>query len=244
MIFFFQNLFIYKKGADIITEKHIIRHIVAAHQKTQVKASEFFISWNGVPTIAYKGFSPALLQIKEEITSHFSSLCKENPGSKWPKTTLGALHDNKTLSMDDLITLRDICDLLNPELQNYMLHINTLEIVLYYCRSLEKRLFTESIPLANPKDTFPPHPNHLKDISGIMKQFSRAKLCDYLPSVQKPGHRESYYRDPCIKATLIYDLKETPPVITQFRNNVDKKLPGMYCWFNNDSLHMTVRAFK
>lgn len=154
------------------------------------------------------------------------------------------MHDNKTLSKYELFTLKEICNSYNPELQNDVIPINTLEIVLYCCRSLEKRLFTESIPLLNPVDTSLPPPDHLEDVSGIMKQFSKEKLSDYLPFIQKPGHRESYYQEPCIKATLIYDLKKIPTVISQFKDDIDKRLPGMYRWFSNNSLHITIRSIE
>lgn len=225
-----------------MTKKHIIRDIVQEHQKTMVGAGQFFISWNGVPTLAYKGFSPVLLNIKKTIASLIPCLHRENPGSRWPKTTLGALCDNITLTLDHLVTLRDICDSMNPLLQNLIFSIQKLKIVLFYCRSLEQRLSTESIVLAGPEDTSPPPGNHLQEVSVIMNQFSRNNLHDYLPYVQKPGHRESHYRDPFIEATLVYDLEQVPGEIMEFRERVNRKLPGMFCWFEDESLHMTVRA--
>lgn len=232
----------HQNGAITMTEKQIIRDIVQAHQKTRVEAGQFFISWNGVPTLAYKGFSPVLLDIKKAIASRVSCLQEENSGSRWPKITLGALCDDRTLCLKDLITLRDICDSLNPALHNCILKINKLDIVLFYCRSFEQRLLTESIPLADPEDTSPPSRDHLDEVSVIMKQFSRDRLQNYLPDVQKPGHRESHYRNPCIEATLVHDLTMVPEAIHGFREEVDRKLPGMYCWFDDKSLHMTVRA--
>ncbi|MBN2533925.1 MAG: hypothetical protein JXB88_13630 [Spirochaetales bacterium] len=224
------------------TVKHIISEIVHPRQKTRVEAGQFFISWNGVPTLAYRGFSPVLLDIKKEITTRLPCLKKENSGSKWPKTTLGALRDERTLSMDDLFTLRDICDSMNPLLQNLTFKIDKLDIVIFYCRSLEQRLLTAPIPLAGQEDTTPPPWEHLDKVSATMKQFARDCLSDYLPVIQKPGNRESHYRDPFIEATLIYDLEDIPEAVTKFREKVDQELPGMYCWFDDKSLHMTVRA--
>ena len=225
-----------------MVQKQIIRKIVQAHQKNLVQAGQFFISWNGVPTLAYTGFSPVLLTIKKEIKSSLPSINKENPGSRWPKTTLGALNDEVTLSIDDLSVLRNICDLYNPELQDLSLEIDKLSVVLFYCRSLEKRLLTETIPLKDPINTSTPPRNHLEEVSNVMIQFSRAGLHEYLPYVQKEGHRQSHYHTPYISATLVFDLEEVPKIIAIFKNEVDKRLPERFCWFSDESLHMTVRA--
>ena len=225
-------------------QNNIIREIVQKYQKTQIEAGQFFISWNGVPTLAYKGFSPVLLDIKEEINSRFSSLCKENSSSQWPKTTLGALNDDKTLSREDLFTLKDICDSIKPIVRNLIIEIDRLSVVVFYCRSLEKRLFTGIIPLSGSRDMTKPPQEHLDLVSGIMKQFSRDNVNNYLPDVQKKQNRISHYQIPFIETSLVFDLDKLPGAITGFCNEVDKRLPGMYCWFDKNSLHMTIRALR
>jgi hypothetical protein len=225
-----------------MVKKQIIRDIVQSYTKTRVEAGMFFISWNGVPTLAYRGFSPVLLNIKQDISTQLPYLREENPGSGWPKTTLGALDDGITLSMKDLVTLKDICDAMNPGVQPYVITIANLDLVLYSCRSLEQRLMTESIPLTGPQDPSPPPQDHIDEVSGIMDQFSRNHLQDYLPYVQKEGHRISHYREPVIEATLVHDLVQVPSPVMEFRVEVDRQLPGLYCWFDDASLHMTVRA--
>eukprot|EP01026_Neomeris_dumetosa_P069451 TRINITY_DN6867_c0_g1_i11.p3 TRINITY_DN6867_c0_g1~~TRINITY_DN6867_c0_g1_i11.p3 ORF type:complete len:124 (-),score=5.17 TRINITY_DN6867_c0_g1_i11:46-417(-) len=50
----------------------------------------FFISWQGVLTLAYSGFPQPLLNLKQQLQLLCETLPPENPGSKWPKTTLGA----------------------------------------------------------------------------------------------------------------------------------------------------------
>ena len=88
---------------------NIIKEIVESKPPTSVKPREFFIAWQGVPTLAYEGFSAILLKIKKEISDAVPGLRKENPGSLWPKTTLGALKDNIFLSFEDrLLSLLSI----------------------------------------------------------------------------------------------------------------------------------------
>ena len=56
-----------------------------------------------------RGFSPALTKLKEDINLQHPELPQENPGSRWPKTSLGALKDGQRLTPDDLRILTDLC---------------------------------------------------------------------------------------------------------------------------------------
>jgi hypothetical protein len=169
-------------------------------------------------------------------------LRKENDGSNWPKTTLGALRDDRTLSWNDLFTLRNICDSCNSSLSGLSLDINDLSIVLFHCRSLERRISTEIVKMSDSFDSSNPTQEEIIYIKKTMNQFDRKNLVEYFPKVQNQGNRESHYRTPFVEATVVHDLKIVPNPINHFRSEVDEKLPGMYCWFEDDSLHMTVRA--
>jgi hypothetical protein len=37
-------------------------------------------------------------------------------------------------------------------------------------------------------------------------------------------------------------LKRFPACLAEFRKKVDEALPGMYVWFSDDSLHVTLRG--
>ena len=37
-------------------------------------------------------------------------------------------------------------------------------------------------------------------------------------------------------------MKRLPEALAQFRGAVDAALPGMYVWFSDDSLHVTLRG--
>jgi hypothetical protein len=56
-----------------------------------------------------RGFSPVLCQLKQRLSHTYPSLPKENPGSRWPKTSLAALKDNQRLTPDQLERLVAIC---------------------------------------------------------------------------------------------------------------------------------------
>jgi hypothetical protein len=55
------------------------------------------------------GFPRALLDLKDALADTCKGLPPENPGSKWPKTTLGALCDGARLTPEQLQQLNAIC---------------------------------------------------------------------------------------------------------------------------------------
>ncbi len=68
--------------------------------REQVLAAVFYVC---------RGFPPALVNLKQQLSEHHPTLPKENPGSRWPKTSLGALKDGTRLTPDQLNTLLAIC---------------------------------------------------------------------------------------------------------------------------------------
>ena len=59
--------------------------------------------------LIHRGFPPALVRLKQQLDRRHGSLPKENPGSKWPKTSLGAVKDGYRLTPEQLHTLLRIC---------------------------------------------------------------------------------------------------------------------------------------
>jgi hypothetical protein len=228
------------------TDLQILTSIIENQPATIVKPREFFIAWSGVPTLAYNGFSPTLLAIKREIEARVPGIKKENPGSVWPKTTLGALRDDKKLSWEEAVVLRRICDEFNREIErdNVTFKIEGLTVVLFSCRSLERRLSSTVIRLSGSNDAVDHDPpaSHLDEVESTMREFSESVLHRYWPDPLRDGNRESHYRADHIEATLVFDLKQQPSYIDDFIRSVDASVRGSYCWFAAESRHMTVRA--
>ncbi len=224
---------------------NIITSIVEPKPPTKVKPREFFIAWNGVATLAYRWFSRTLLDIKAEIEGAVPGMKQENLGARWPKTTLGALRDDRTLSWNDAYALRDICDKFEHRVNaEPELNVQQLSLVVFQCRSLERRLLTRTVSLGGSvhEDDTPPE-EHVKEVEETMATFSRERLSEYIPRMQAPGNRESHYRGIHIEPTLVFDLNEsTPKVVQDFIEAVNEALPGAYCWFEPRSFHMTVRG--
>lgn len=74
----------------------------------------------------------------------------ENAGSRWPKTTLGAVSEPQTrLTLEQLRVLKRVCikcsEEMRGELDGVVLPVNSLAVVLYCCTSTERRLITHTI---------------------------------------------------------------------------------------------------
>lgn len=225
--------------------KNILSEIIGLKKQTVVNPKEFFVAWSGVLTLAYKGFSSTLLELKNDIKQRIPELKPENSGSIWPKTTLGALRDDKKLSLNDTEKLRNICDKIKPD-EKYILEIDQLQIVIFQCRSLEKRLLTYPIRMESASNAIDNIPEwHLKEVNAIINQFSTDNLAMYWKDLLRDGNRESHYRTTHIEATLVYDIPDKHPLhdsIDNFIKEVDSKLQNYFCWFSKESRHMTVRA--
>ena len=132
--------------------------------------------------------------------------------------------------------------------------MDRLELVLFACRSLEKRLHTTTLCLGD-KIKWP------QDIDASVTDGVLAeRLADnYWDGVAKAGNREAHYREAAWGATLVapvgWDERSVGTTgcpraffptlqlaVRAFRLKVDELLPGAYAWFSTDSLHVTVRG--
>ncbi len=233
-------------------QQDMVRKVISQYGETTVSANQFFVSWNSVATLAYTGFSRTLLAVKRGIEEGIPGLKPENPGSKWPKTTLGCLREGVELTKDQVCRLRNICVQQSAELQkidesDQAMVVRVLHFVTFHCRTLERRLISQAIPLEGrlSDDDCPPQA-HLKAVADTMKQFDADQHENYYPRLAPKGRTiDSYYRVPHVESTLVYDLRPSAPLIDtidNFRRAVDGAIPNCYAWFEPISWHMTVRT--
>ncbi len=223
--------------------KNIIQEIVETKLQTEVFPKEFFVAWQGVMTLAYEGFSQPLLDIKKELKERIPGLRNENPGSLWPKTTLGALKDNRTLTWEDAYKLKEICS--RQKIEPKPFEIKELSLVVFQCRSLEKRLSTVKIKLTDKNKNTTVPADHLELVNQTMKQFNMENLLNYLTDLKREGNRIADYKKDFIESTLVFDLSTSQTqhnYIDNFIEEINRELPDLYEWFSKDSRHMTVRA--
>ncbi|DBA70060.1 TPA: hypothetical protein ACH3X2_012307 [Trebouxia sp. C0005] len=207
----------------------------------------------------YRGFSPALAGLKQELNSKHPELPRENPGSKWPKSSLGALRDNQRLTPEHLSVLLKLCRSFDESLQNEVdkVLVDHLLVVFYKCRSLEKYLELSKVPLSSEYQLDDSMPSQ-QEQDNVQAVLQEADHPSYWVSASKDGNRESHYRGPALGCTLVASLvgqnnhtnktldhntgAQLTKVINQFRQQVDQFLPDMYAWFDDSSLHVTIRA--
>ncbi len=230
----------------------MVKTIVSRYGATSVSANQFFISWNSVTTLAYAGFSRTLLAIKRGIEEGIPGLRTENPGSRWPKTTLACLREGVELSEDQVYSLRDICVQQSSDLQSLTesdrsMDVKELCCVTFHCRTLERRLASQVIPLeGRPSANDKPPQSHLEAVAETMEQFAASEHANYYPRLAPQDRTiNTYYRIPHVESTLVYDLEPSAALVDSiwgFRQKVDDALPNCYAWFDPNSWHMTVRA--
>jgi len=222
----------------------------------------FFVAWNGVLTLAFRGFTSATVDLKVAVTRAFG-LRAENSGSKWPKCTLGCLRDGLQLSLEQLEKLHEVC----ARYEQYLAQSPDLvfspqctSLVVFQCRSLEKQLLRVDFPF---KITSLSESKHLpvipasefEKVSSVLAEFALDNLSTYLPLVNKEGNRASHYRlDHCETALVCFldsdrqsrsqsaSIPMIQETIAAFRHDVDALLPNYYEWFEPNCLHVTLRT--
>ncbi|GBF97525.1 hypothetical protein Rsub_10448 [Raphidocelis subcapitata] len=187
----------------------------------------FFVSWQGVLTLAFTGFPPALVTLKDDVSSFYSCLPRENPGSRWPKATLGALRDGRRLTPQELAALKDVCRGCSgifqtpgqPKRQAVL--VDRLAAVVYECRSLERQISKAVVVMragrgapggeaaafggGNAADIDVSEPT-AEERARVDRIVSEQDEEDYWFHASKDGNRESHYRDAALGATLVHEL--------------------------------------
>ena len=221
----------------------------------ELRPRAFFVAWSGVMTLAWQGFPPVLAGLKRRIAETFPALPPEKPGSKWPKTTLGCLKEGARLTPDQLRKLTQLCEKFfilpaaDPQLSPlatsspFFMPVDSLSVVLFQCRSLERVLSEHEVRLGGQtRRRDRPAKYEETAVDRVLRESSVENLERYWPLAARDGGREGHYRDVNFGATLVARLKSLPYRVEQFRRAVDAALPGMYVWFSDDSLHVTLRG--
>tara|TARA_B100000809_G_C15077712_1_gene508485 strand:+ start:162 stop:902 length:741 start_codon:yes stop_codon:yes gene_type:complete len=226
-----------------------LRRLIARKPTTALKPKMFFIARSGVPTLAHTGWTPTLTCLKRELEEEMHWLGAEDDGSKWPKTTLGALRDTDPgLTTDELKRLRTICVASSPYLSSTLVPVHRVSLVIYECRSLEKRLKTMRLDLLG-TTLRTGHDEADEDamtfVDDVLAPFQADDLDDYLTDLRSVQRYAAHYRDRHIEPTLIHELDaNTWPAIDLFIERVEAAFPDRYIWFEPSSRHVTIRSLR
>lgn len=197
------------------------------------------------PRIQNRGFPAALLDLKARLTANVQGLPSEQPGSLWPKTSLGCLHDRQRLTPDQLRVLLDLCAKHSADLASAAsLRVRDAQLVVHQCRSLERTLSVQSVPLRPAREgegALPPREQEER-VASILAESGAP---DYWFAASRDGNRRAHYADAHLGVTLVHFLvgpEELLAAVRRFRRAVDAALPGTYHWFDDAALHVTIRA--
>ena len=151
-----------------------------------LRPQTYFVAWNGVLALVYKGFSPVLAGIKARLNEE-DDLPPENFGSRWPKTTLAALKDDAPpLSLAELTSLRALCEDHASKL-SLRVPVERLSFVSYDQRGLESVRERSNVALGSAVDDSEPSDAERERVRGVLDEWS--DLETYLPRVNAPGSR-------------------------------------------------------
>jgi hypothetical protein len=214
----------------------------------------FFVAWSGVVVLVYDGFPPSFCRLKIGLESLVLNLKPENFGSKWPKTTLGAVQDTAAdLTLEEFQQLKKICQQYSQKIvkarKETCVHIQRISIVEYTCRSLELLQARADFILDPSEDKlYLEASNEEKQrANGVVQEWEDESA--YLEKVNDPGSRiGSYRQDSPSGATCVAFLDQLPTalleIINDFRAEIEQKFPGRYFWMNQSSLHCTLRSLS
>lgn len=204
--------------------------------------------------MVYDGWPPSAVALKEALVRHHGpSLPPENSGSRFPKTTLGALKEGqRPLDHEQLATLVDLCRKHSFGMRNcaLALAVQSLHLTIWRHASHEVLLAKVALPLGPGEGDVAPNEEAQGYVRQVLAEADDLKA--YLPAVQRPGSVGRYRRDEGLGSSLVAFVQ--PPAsgdapesgllgaVTAFRADVEKLLPGLYDFFPEHALHVTVRA--
>lgn len=216
-----------------------------------------FVAWQGVLVLVYEGFPECLKKAKQYVEQCVPDLITENFGSKWPKTTLAAMHpDAPDWSLEELVKLQDICHYFSSRISTLQIEfqIKSLSVVEYEWRGLErirsrKDIELESSSTASDHDIV--NRKELDIVNGVVHEWQDvATINNYLAKVNVPGSRIDSYRSSDYDGgmTLVTFLDPLPEILREllheFREVIFKEFPDRYVWLDETSLHCTLRSLR
>ncbi len=222
----------------------ILQSAAESSPPVELQPQTYFLARSGVLTLAYSGFPTSILRIQDAL-DQVDNLPPQTQGSRWPKTTLGALHDGTVLTRSEAKLIFDIASRYRSQLSEAAaLAVDTVAVVEYEMRSLEKVDFVMAAEFSGPpnEQLLTLDAEHQKRVRSVLDQFDPAWFDLYMDEIRAPGHHVSHYCDTARGQTVIIDVDEsTLGYVQAFQEEVDRSLPGYYYWFKPRCYHVTVR---
>lgn len=234
---------------------NLLRALAERTGSVVLEPESCFVAWQGVIVLAWSGFPPPIARLKEDLAGIDNVRLKpEGPGSKWPKTTLGALKDGAPpLTLSQLRALKGICERHSSRLRalGARVPVNSLAAVEYEWRGLERLRARYDFSLSGVPSVDPVVAANADTVRAVLSEWDDEEI--YLEHLNRPGSRISSYREASpAGSTLVAFLGEhlvpggaasaLAGLLSDFRDDVDAELSGNYEWLAALSLHCTVRS--
>lgn len=207
-----------------------------------LRPARFFLAGSGVLTLAFRGFTAGLLDLKDHIRP---GLAPEYPGSLWPKITLAALANPSPLSPEEIGRIQEACTYADARLlaDGESMVVRQMVVVEALTRSLEMRGTAIHIHLSTELEQAVPAP-HERFVDGVLAQWDWPLKPTYVAAIRRSGHGREHYQRPCRAFTLVAFPSRLPPGVAELRDRLSRTLPGRYHWFDPAALHLTLRTLE
>lgn len=217
--------------------------LISRYPGIELRPRGLLLAWSGVLTLAYQPLPACMLHLKQQLAQHLPQLKPENPGSRWPKTTLAVVADEQPLTETTARQLLDWQSRL-PPLPDIWLGIEQLQDVQFACRSLESCLASQSHRLAGrmPSEGSELLEAHQQEVEQV---WAASRSADHWQKLCLPGNHRHHYHQSAPGRTLIAWLPanlELAQWLDQVQQQLDQQFPGLYHWFTPASRHLTLRA--
>ena len=171
----------------------------------KLTARRAFVAYNGVISIIYDGWPPQVETLQDTIERRLGEmheedrfketqlLLKASSGSLFPKTSLGALCDECTLTHEEYTQIDDICIRWGA---GFELLLDALSLSTYVDRQQLHIVHDRELVLREDLAAIGFEATLAKDQKNrTRKVLAETKLPNYLEKVNEPGHRASHYKE-------------------------------------------------
>lgn len=222
----------------------LLRRLGSQTPPASLRAARFFVAGSGVLTLAFHGFTSGILRLKSALGD---GLAPEYQGSTWPKITLAALAEPRSLTDQELKVLWEAtayADSMLAATPSYV-EIDHLLVVEALTRSLELRGRTIRIPLSTGVALQREVPNaHARYVEDVLGQWTEQPTPEYVAMVKKTDHPREHYQRPCRAFTLVSPQPVALQAVTTLQERLARVLPHRFHWFEPAARHVTIRTLE
>jgi hypothetical protein len=230
-----------------------------------LRPRDFFIAFGGVLCVVFEGFPRCVEHLKTRLEKEAPSMIRENPGSLWAKTTIGAIGGaDHPPCHDAWLRLNELCGSFRGSIRSTLVLVPSITAVRFSNRGLSAGECLCSVPSSCVLAAFPEKALELSD--GMMKktlsvlhEAEEDPVAYFSSSLARGPTLMSHYTSFADGDTLVMPLHESflmsptcnePSVnaeffevLRAFQLAAEAVVPSLQ-WLHLTSLHCTVRGIR